>query len=96
MLEMYIMKCYYSLEMVRTLHSNFLRLRMGRQMRKEVFCNNRTHRLHINGYRRESKRLPYDTIFLNTYDGALAYDARVVGLWKMCQKKNLTDNNARR
>ena len=56
-------------------------------MDKKYFYNNRTHRLHINGYCRESKKLPFDTIFFNTYDEALAYDTRAVGMCKLCQKK---------
>ena len=56
-------------------------------MDKKFFYNNRTHRLHISGYCRESKRLPFDTIFFDTYDEALAYDARAVGMCKLCQKK---------
>lgn len=56
-------------------------------MDKKFFYNNRTHRLHISGYCRESKKLPFDTIFFDTYDEALAYDARAVGMCKLCQKK---------
>jgi len=64
-------------------------------MDKKYFYNNRTHKLHINGYCRESKRLPYDTVFFNTYDEALAYDARAVGLCKLCQKKEASLNKTK-
>ena len=56
-------------------------------MDKKFFYFFLTHRLHISGYCRESKKLPFDTIFFDTYDEALAYDARAVGMCKLCQKK---------
>lgn len=57
-------------------------------MKKKYFYNDKTHRLHIWGYCRESKIQPYDIRFFDTYDEALAYDGRAVGLCKLCQKKD--------
>lgn len=57
-------------------------------MKKKYFYNARTHRLHICGYCKESKLLPYNTKFFDTYDEALAYDGRAVSLCKNCQKKD--------
>ena len=85
---MHFVKCYYSLETVEMPCSDiFKTAKRRKRMAKKYFYNNRTHRLHINGYCRESKRLPFDTIFFDTYDEALAYDARAVGMCKLCQKK---------
>lgn len=56
-------------------------------MEKKYFYNTKTHRLHITGCCRESKVKPYDIIYFDTYDEALAYDGRSVGLCKLCQKK---------
>ena len=57
-------------------------------MQKKYFYNDKTHRLHIWGYCRESKIKPYDIKFFDSYDDALAYDGRAVGLCKLCQKKD--------
>lgn len=57
-------------------------------MEKRYFYNTRTHRLHIAGCCKESKLLPYNTKFFDTYDEALAFDGRAVGLCKNCQKKD--------
>ena len=56
-------------------------------MEKKYFYNSKTHRLHILGYCRESNKKPYDVRYFDTYDEALAYDGRAVGLCKLCQKK---------
>jgi len=56
-------------------------------MEKKYFYNMKTHKLHIRGYCRESKTLPFNMKFFNTYDEALAFDGRAVGLCKNCQKK---------
>ena len=56
-------------------------------MEKKYFYNAKTHRLHIWGYCRESKPKPYDIRYFDTYDEALAYDGRAVGLCKLCQNK---------
>ena len=56
-------------------------------MEKMYFYNSKTHRLHILGYCRESNKKPYDVRCFDTYDEALAYDGRAVGLCKLCQKK---------
>ncbi len=53
----------------------------------KYFYNERTHRLHIMGYCKESKPLPYHVRFFNTEDEAMAFDGRAVGLCKTCQKK---------
>jgi len=53
---------------------------------EKYFYNTKTHRLHIVGYCRESKMLPYNVKFFETEDEALAYDGRAVGLCKLCQK----------
>lgn len=55
-------------------------------MAEKYFYNTKTHRLHIVGYCRESKMLPYNVKFFETEDEALAYDGRAVGLCKLCQK----------
>ncbi|MBQ6840078.1 MAG: hypothetical protein IJO45_05255 [Oscillospiraceae bacterium] len=54
---------------------------------KKYFYNAKTHRLHIKGCCRFSESLPYNTVFFDTYDDALAYDGRSVGLCKICKKK---------
>ena len=59
----------------------------GECMEKKYFYNTKTHRLHIWGYCRESKALPFNMKFFDTYDEALAFDGRAVGLCKNCQKK---------
>jgi len=56
-------------------------------MEKKYFYNKKTRRLHIFGCCRESKALPFNTVFFATYDEALAYDGRAVGLCKNCQRK---------
>ena len=56
-------------------------------MEKRYFYNAKTHKLHIYGYCHHSKCLPYDVKFFDTYDEALAYDGRAVGLCKLCQMK---------
>lgn len=56
-------------------------------MEKKYFYNIKTHRLHIYGYCRESKMLPYNVRFFETENEALAFDGRAVGLCKICQKK---------
>lgn len=56
-------------------------------MAKKYFLNKKTHRLHIYGYCRETKMLPYSVEFFDTEDEALACDGRAVGLCKLCQKK---------
>ena len=38
---------------------------------KQYFYNERTHRLHIKGYCKESKILPYHVRWFDTYDEAL-------------------------
>lgn len=53
---------------------------------EKYFYNVKTHRLHIKGYCRETKMLPYDVKFFNSEDEALAFDGRAVGLCKLCQK----------
>ena len=53
----------------------------------KFFYNERTHRLHISGYCKESKPLPYHVRFFDTEDEAMAFDGRAVGLCKNCQKK---------
>ena len=53
-------------------------------MEKKYFYNTETHRLHILGYCRESKIKPYNAIYFDTYDEALAYDDRAVDLCKLC------------
>lgn len=53
---------------------------------KQYFYNERTHRLHIKGYCKESKMLPYHVRLFDTYDEALAFDGRCVGLCKACAK----------
>ena len=55
-------------------------------MEKKYFYNDKTHRLHIFGYCKVSKILPDYTKFFATYDEALAYDGRSVGLCKNCKK----------
>lgn len=52
----------------------------------KYFYNESTHRLHINGYCRESKIRPYNIRFFETEDEALAYDGRAVGVCKNCLK----------
>lgn len=56
-------------------------------MKKEYFYNCSTHRLHIKGYCRESKQLPFNIKYFDTIEEALAYDGRSVGLCKLCMKK---------
>ena len=53
----------------------------------QYFYNGNTHRLHIKGLCKESKPLPYHVRFFSTYDEALAFDGRSVGLCKVCKKK---------
>ena len=53
----------------------------------QYFYNENTHRLHIKGLCKESKPLPYHVRFFFTYDEALAFDGRSVGLCKVCKKK---------
>ena len=55
-------------------------------MNEAYFYNPRTHRLHIRGYCKESKLLPYGVLFFKSEDEALAYDGRAVGLCKNCQR----------
>lgn len=55
-------------------------------MEKRYFYNTKTHKLHIYGCCHHSKILPFDVKFFGTYDEALAYDGRTVGLCKLCQK----------
>ena len=64
-----------------------LKYKGGGCVTKKYFYNTKTHRLHIYGYCRESKSLPFNTMFFDTYDEALAYDGRAVGLCKNCQRK---------
>lgn len=59
-------------------------------MEKKYFYNERTHKLHIYGFCRVSNSLPDHTHFFSSYDEALAYDGRAVGLCKNCQKKENT------
>lgn len=54
-------------------------------MKKYVY-NEKTHCLHIAGYCRHSRTLPDHVKFFNTYDAALAYDGRAVGLCKLCAR----------
>ena len=61
-------------------------------MEKRYFYNNKTHRLHILGCCPESKVKPYDIIYFDTYDEALAYDGSSVGLCKRCKKKENKEN----
>ena len=56
-------------------------------MERKYFYNLNTHRLHIFGYCRESNSVPFNTKYFATYDDALAYDGRAVGLCKNCQRK---------
>ncbi len=51
------------------------------------FYNVKTHRLHIKGLCKESKMLPYNTVFFSSENEALAFDGRAVGLCKLCDKK---------
>ena len=53
---------------------------------KQYYYNERTHRLHIKGYCKESKILPYHVRWFDTYDEALAFDGRCVGLCRSCAK----------
>lgn len=53
----------------------------------KYFYNERTHRLHIEGYCKESKTLPIHVRFFESEDEALAFDGRAVGMCKICQKK---------
>ena len=53
---------------------------------KQYFYNEITHRLHIKGYCKESKILPYHVRWFDTYDEALAFDGRCVGLCRSCAK----------
>ena len=55
-------------------------------MDKRYFYNTKTHRLHIKGGCQFSRGYPYNTIFFDTYDEALAYDGRSVGLCAICRK----------
>ena len=41
---------------------------------KQYFYNERTHRLHIKGYCKESKILPYHVRWFDTYDEARNYE----------------------
>lgn len=54
----------------------------------QYFYNENTHRLHIKGLCKESKLLPYHVRFFSSYDEALAFDGRAVGLCKICGKKS--------
>lgn len=60
-------------------------------MDKKYFYNAKTHRLHIKGYCRFSNSLPYNTVFFDTYDEALAYEGQSVGLCKLCKNKENKD-----
>lgn len=53
----------------------------------QYFYNENTLRLHIKGLCKESERLPYHVRFFSTYDEALEFDGRAVGLCKTCKKK---------
>lgn len=53
----------------------------------QYFYNENTHRLHIKGLCKESKPLPYHVRFFSSYDEALEFDGRAVGLCKICGKK---------
>lgn len=53
----------------------------------KYFYNERTHRLHIEGYCKDSKILPFHVRFFESEDEALAFDGRAVGMCKICQKK---------
>ena len=53
----------------------------------QYFYNENTHRLHIKGLCKESERLPYHVRFFSSYDEALEFDGRAVGLCKICNKK---------
>lgn len=55
-------------------------------MEKKYFYNEKTHRLHIYGYCKVSRILPDHTRFFDTYDEALAYDGRSVGMCEDCKK----------
>lgn len=55
-------------------------------MDKKYFYNAKTHRLHIRGYCQFSQPLPYNTVFFDSYDEALKFDGRSVGLCKICMK----------
>lgn len=59
-------------------------------MEKKYFYNMKTHRLHIRGCCRESKALPFNTKLFDTYDEALAFDGRAVGLCKTARGKKTT------
>lgn len=56
-------------------------------MNERYFYNTRTHRLHIEGYCRESKLKPYDIKFFSSENEVLAYDGRAVGMCKLCLRE---------
>lgn len=58
----------------------------GITLEKKYFYNARTRRLHIKGCCQFSKSPPYNTVFFETYDEALAYDGQSVGLCAICKK----------
>ena len=49
----------------------------------KYFYNERTHRLHIEGYCKESKSLPIHIRFFESEDEALAFDGRAIGMCKI-------------
>ena len=53
----------------------------------QYFYNENTLRLHIKGLCKESESLPYRVRFFSSYDEALKFDGRAVGLCKICGKK---------
>ena len=65
-------------------------------MDKKYVYNTKTHKLHIKGYCQHSKILPCDVKFFNTYDEALAYDGRAVGLCKICAKNESKEKGVQR
>ena len=58
---------------------------------KKYFINAKTHKIHIDGYCPHSKIKPYNTIYFNTEDEAVAYDGRAAGLCIVCAKRRLRE-----
>lgn len=56
-------------------------------MEKKYFYNPRTHTLHVMGFCSISKAIPFDAIFFEDYNDALAHEGLAVGMCKNCQKK---------
>lgn len=57
---------------------------------KQFFLNTKTGKLHITGYCRESKFIPYDIQYFDSENDALAVMGRSMSVCKICSKKRDT------